>query len=124
MKPRTDQSPEDYRVPITPDGAVEFTPEAATGEERVELHMSSLDRMARDAINLAEPSHNADPTVVDTHRVEAYGGTVIDAAHRFAAPKQPERPLDLTDPATLIAHGTWVVRGFRQAELDERNKAA
>ena len=119
MKPRADQSPDDYRLPLTPDGAVEFAPDPETGEEQIDLHMSQLDRMARDAINLAEPSHLANPEQIDTRRVE-FGGTIIDAANRFSTPEAPAQ-LDMTQPSTLIAHGTWIVQGLRRAKLDEQD---
>jgi hypothetical protein len=122
MKKQSIQSPDDYRFPLTPDGTVEFTLDPRTGEEQVDLHLSSLESMARDAVDLAEPSHGADPTKVDAKRIE-FGGTVIGAAAQPTF-EQHVPELDLTHPDTLIAHGAWIVRGFRQTEIDDSNKAA
>jgi hypothetical protein len=91
-----------------------------TGEEQVDFRKSSLDRMARDAIELAEPSHTADPERVDTRRME-FGGSVIGAA-ATSTPEQQLNPLDLTRPETILAHGQWIVRGFRQVELDNARR--
>ena len=120
MTLRSKPSLDDYRLPITPDGAVEFAPDPATGEEQVDFRKSSLDRMARDAIELAEPSHTADPERVDTRRME-FGGTVIEAA-ATPTPEQKVDPIDLTRPETILAHGQWIVRGFRQVELDNAER--
>lgn len=115
MTMRTNPSPEDYRVPSAPEGTVEFI-----SGEQVDFHLSSLDRLASDAIRLAEPSHIADPESVDTRRIE-FGGTVIEAAS-----VQPEQYVDyptLTQPEMLRAHGAWITRA-RQVELDSTDKAA
>lgn len=117
MKPRTSQSPDEYRIPsFAPDGTIEFAPDPSTGEEQIDLRMSNLDRMQRDAEALADSLHGVDPENIDTRRVE-FGGTVIEAAGRFA-PQQPER--DMTRPEILLAHGAGV-NSFRRAELDEMN---
>lgn len=119
MKPRTSQSPDEYRIPsFAPDGTVEFAPELETGEERIDLHMSKLDRMRRDAEALADSLHSADPNNIDTRRVE-FGGTVIDAAARFAG-SEPER--DMTHPDMLLAHGASI-NALRRAKLEESNNS-
>lgn len=115
MTVRTEPSPEDYRVPFAPKGTVEFIP-----NEQVDFRKSSLDRLASDAMRLAEPSHAADPESLDTRRIE-FGGTVIEAATMPV--EQPTYP-DLTHPDALRAHGARIVQGLRQAELDRTDKAA
>jgi hypothetical protein len=118
MNTLTSQSPDDYRMPLTPEGAVNFTPDK-TGEERVEFRASRLQRMTKEAIGLAEASKNADPEQSDTRRGE-YGENVVNLLAKQAT---VEAPLDYTDPEVLLAQ-TARIRAFRTEAIEKSERAA
>jgi hypothetical protein len=117
MIPRNTPSPDEYRMPLTPDGTVEFAPDEK-GVERIDLRLSSLERMTREAIDFAEASQPANPEHSDNRRGE-YGERIIG----LVASSTPERPLDITDPRVLLDQ-TARIYGFRQAAIDESSRAA
>jgi hypothetical protein len=117
MTLRNTQSPDEYRMPLTPDGAVEFAPDS-TGVEQIDLPLSSLERMTREAIGFAEASEPASAERSDSRRGE-YGEHVVD----LLAATTPERVIDITEPGVLLGLTTAVYK-LRQVAIDESNRAA
>lgn len=120
MTLRTTPSPDEYRFPLTPDGAVEFIPDES-GVEQIDLRLSSLQHLTHEAIGLAETSQPASPERPDTRRGE-YGERVVELAGYTAH----ERVQDMTDPEVLLGY-TARIYTFRVAEIDESdvsNRAA
>ena len=104
-------------MPLTPDGTVEFAPDS-TGVEQIDLRLSSLERMTREAIGFAEASEPASAERSDSRRGE-YGERVVDLL--VASP--PEQAIDITEPGVLLSF-TARVYNFRQTAIDESHRAA
>ncbi len=117
MTLRNTLSPDEYRVPLTPDGTVEFAPDT-NGVERVDFQLSSLERMTREAIGFAEVSQSASPERTDNRRGE-YGERIVELVSVVA----PEQVLDPTSTKVLLGY-TARARAFRQEAIDESSRAA
>ncbi|MBC7764415.1 hypothetical protein H7Y29_01745 [Microbacteriaceae bacterium] len=117
MIPRNTLSPDEYRVPLTPDGTVEFVPDAS-GVEQIDLRLSRLEHLTGKAIGLAEASQPASPERADNRRGE-YGERVVE----LASHAQPEQIQNITDPKVLLNH-TARIYNFRKIAIDESNRAA
>ncbi len=116
MTLRNTLSPDEYRVPLTPDGTVEFAPDSS-GVERVDFQLSSLERMTREAIGFAEASHEASPEDIDNRRGE-YGELAVE----LASVTTPEKVLDPRSTKVLLRY-TVGVRTIRQQAIDESSPA-
>lgn len=99
-----------YTIPKS-DGAVEFLPEASTGEERIDLRLSSLARMTREAIDAAQSGHRADPNDIEGRRVE-FGGKVIELF-----PPAVHREFDGANTEDMLTIGA-LLADFRTREQD------
>ncbi|NCU38273.1 hypothetical protein EOL96_04435 [Candidatus Saccharibacteria bacterium] len=102
-------SKDHYQIPQSA-GAVEFSPDTRTGEEQVDLHASNLSTLAqltRDTLAHAQSAHQADPTNVDTRRIE-FGGSAIGAA--TTADAREVVVFDPTDTAPMLESSLTIVR--------------
>ena len=103
---------DEYRPPQST-GAVEFIPDTTTGEEQVDLHLSSLERLTCETIDYAQSRDQASLKSNDKRHL-GIGGAVIGATAVPSAEKLQEF-YDPTD-VRLMGRYTRQVLQWRQME--------
>lgn len=101
-------STDEYRAAETyaPSGTVDFRPDPNTGEERIDLHASTLRSLTEAALALANPTEiHPDGENIDASRIETYDSVV----------SQEKLPLDTLQQ---VAHITGLCLAMRAARLD------